>query len=121
MNGDLAARESAAAWSLRGAWAGRWPVVLRLDERAILPRVSGYVEHVAASNAFATIEELGGEQINVPCAVILAVRRPHFHEPEDRDALSAPQRGARETVLDRFPGQLSLLPDEPGVPPRAPG
>lgn len=121
MRDDVAARESAAAWALRGAWGGRWPVVLRLDERAVLPRVSGYVEHVAGSGAYVLIEELDGEQIHVPCAYVLAVRRPHFHEPGDRRALSAPDRGTRETVLDRFPGQLSLIPLDPGVPPGATG
>lgn len=121
MRDDIQARESAAAWSLRAAWGGRWPVVVRLDERAVLPRVSGYVEHVAASGAFVLLEELDGEPIHVPCAHVLSVRRPHFHEPGDRRALAAPDRGPRETVLDTFPGQLSLLPDDAGVPPGATG
>lgn len=118
MRGVLAARESAAAWDLRGAWASRRVVVLALDpDRAVLPRIEGYVEHVAASNAFAEILELDGGEISVPCAVILSVRRPHFQEPADAGALLAPDLGRRETVLDRYPGQLSLLPeDAPGVP-----
>jgi hypothetical protein len=102
----VARREATAAWELRGAWASRRAVVLTLDATlAMLSRVAGYVERVSPTGAVAEIEDLDGDRISVPLRVVLAVRRPHFHEPGDREALAAPARPARDDgPLD---GQLS--------------
>lgn len=102
----LATRESTAAWDLRSAWALRRVVVLLLD--ADITRLAGWVDHVDATDAGADIETLEGEIIRVPCATVLAVRSPHFQEPEHARARAAVPRERRETVLDRFPGQLAL-------------
>lgn len=114
---DLAARESAAAWDLRTAWALRHVVVLSLDpDVAAMPRLAGYVERVSPTGATAQLEPVEAPEalawetglITVPCGAVLSVRRPHFHEPRDAAALAAPSRGRRETVIDQFPGQLSF-------------
>lgn len=105
----LASRESSVAWELRGAWASREPVVLACEKPARWRTLAGWVEHVDASNAAVLFEAVNGEVVSVPCALVLSVRRPHFHEPEDEAILAAPRRVRRVTVLDRFPGQLSLL------------
>lgn len=74
---------SAVAWELRAVWATRREVVLVLDEEyADLPRVQGPVVRVAVTPVAATILDRVGE-ILVPLGVVLAVRRPHFTEPND--------------------------------------
>ncbi|HEX7088688.1 MAG TPA: hypothetical protein VF192_01050 [Longimicrobiales bacterium] len=87
----VASREQAHAWDLRGAWAGRRAVVVRLDpDRAAIGRLAGYVEHVAPSGAFAVIADLDAGEVHFPCALVLSVRRPHFHEPADRRLRETP-------------------------------
>jgi hypothetical protein len=84
----LAARASLAAWDLRAAWATQRVVILILDDSiAQVRRVAGRVVHVSPTDARAVIDQLDGERIDVPCAVVLTVRRPHFHEPADMAAL----------------------------------
>jgi hypothetical protein len=93
----VARRESAAAWDLRSAWAARRPVVLTLDAAvAVVARVAGYVERVSATGATCDVDDLAGGRIVVPLRVVLAVRRPHFHEPADRVAAAAPARPQRD-------------------------
>ena len=104
----LAHRESGAAWELRGAWASRRVIVILLDPAvAALPRVAGWVEHVSPTDALAVVETLEGERIDVPCSAVLATRKPHFSEPEDRPALAAPSREPRRLEVD--PNQLALF------------
>lgn len=106
----LAAREEAAAWDLRTAWALRRAVVLLLDpDLAQDVRLAGWVAHVQATNGAATLETIEGETVLIPCSVILSVRVPHFHEPGDAALAGAPRRPRRETVADRFPDQLPLF------------
>lgn len=109
----LATRESAAAWELRTAWALRRAVVLSLDV-VDLPRVAGWVETVAATDAFADVETPSGEVVRVQCGVVLSVRSPHFHEPADGEIRLAGSRERRRTVVDDFPGQLDLFSDPDG-------
>lgn len=97
---ELVSREQAHAWDLRGAMAGRWEVVVRLDG-ADLERIRGTVEKVAVTGAFAMLKPAGEEElIHVPCVAILSVRRPHFSEPLDQVR--------RPKGRPRFPGQLEL-------------
>lgn len=114
---ELAARESMAAWDLRAAWATRAVVVLSLDpDVAVMARLAGYVERVSPTGATADLEPIGapaesweaGGLITVPCAAVLSVRKPHWHEPADAAALCAPRRERRLTVLDLYPDQLSF-------------
>lgn len=102
--GDVAYTERAAAWELRGAWATQREVVIVLEgDRG---RVRGYVEHVAASNAYALIHD-GAGTAHVPLVFAAAVRSPHFHEPLDGPEVSLPRR--RRSLPLPMPGQLSLF------------
>lgn len=104
---EVASREQAHAWDLRGAWAGRRPVVVRLDgERVEVDRLAGYVEHVSPSGAYAVVDDLDRGEVHFPCAVVLAVIRPHFHEPGAADLLAA--RPSRGPALAVPPGQLAF-------------
>jgi hypothetical protein len=106
-DGTVARRETAAAWDLRAAWATRRPVVLTLDAAvAALARVAGYVERVSPTGARCDVDDLDVGAITVPCRVVLAVRRPHFHEPADARAATAPARPPRDSPS--VPGQLSF-------------
>lgn len=97
--GQIAPRESAVAWELRGAWFSQKEVVIRLDpEMTALPRVQGYIEHVASTGAFAVVRDLAGS-CHVPLSAVLSVRAPHFDEP-----------------LDLPPGKIPRPPAWPSVP-----
>lgn len=101
---DLAYTERAAAWVLRGAWATQREVVIVLEgDRG---RVRGYVQHVAASNAYALIFD-GVGATHVPLAFTAAVRSPHFHEPLDGIEVTPPRN--RPAIPLPHPGQLSLF------------
>ena len=91
--------ESAVAWELRTAWATQREVVVLVD--ADLTRVRGYVEHVAASDAFTVVWD-GRELVHVPIALVSAVRRPHFTM---EDAPVQPRKREPAIVLD---GQLEF-------------
>jgi hypothetical protein len=101
---DLAARESAAAWELRAAWAAQREVVLALDHPAAFPRIQGYVENVSASGAYAVIRDAAGA-CHVPLTLVLSVRTPHFTEATDLPAGAIPPPPVQQWVPD---GQLSL-------------
>jgi hypothetical protein len=105
---SLARRESAVAWDLRGAWATRAVVILLLDPAwTTIPRVVGRVERVSPTDATTDIDQVAAQgRITVPCVAIAAVRRPHFHEPADRDALAEPAAAPRD--LSTLPGQTTL-------------
>lgn len=105
MIGTLATREQAFAWELRGYWARGTEVVAVLDQEiAQLPRVRGIVVRVAATGAVAWFDDGGDGEVTVPCAAIVNLRRPHFHE----DGVSV-----RRRVEPRRPappeGQISLF------------
>jgi hypothetical protein len=106
---SLARRESAVAWDLRGAWATRAVVILLLDPTwTTIPRVVGRVERVSPTDATTDIDQGAAQgRITVPCVAIAAVRRPHFHEPTDRDALAEPGMPPRD--LTTLPGQTTFL------------
>lgn len=102
---DLAARESAAAWELRAAWAARREVVVALDPSlAALPRVQGYVESVSPTSAYAVIRDRDGA-CHVPLTIVLSIREPHFTEATDLPAGEIPPPPARQEVPD---GQLTF-------------
>lgn len=101
---NLAARESAAAWELRAAWAARREVVVALDHPAAFPRIQGYVENVSPTAAYAVIRDLGGA-CHVPLTLVLSIRSPHFSEATDRPAGELPPPPVRQEVPD---GQLAL-------------
>lgn len=94
--------ESAAAWELRAAWAARWEVVLVVGRAR---RHRGYVEHVAPSSAFALLWD-GRGLLHVPCSLVRAVRRPHFHETDWGQPVGPPPE--REPLPLPMPGQLAL-------------
>lgn len=96
--------EQAIAWELRGAWGSGREVSIRLNEalHPVVPRVRGRVVFVSVTGAYALVSDGGGDPWHVPCAAVLAVRRPHFSEPLDR--LTAER-------AEVFPGQLELLPE----------
>lgn len=96
----LATREQAWAWDLRAAWAGGWAVSVVLEKECVPPRVRGWVSFVSSTGAFAEIDG-----VHVPCARILTVRRPHFHEKLDGDGPS----DLRPRRVDPLPGQLNLF------------
>lgn len=108
----VATQEQAWAWELRTAWAlGREVIIVLEDDGQPLPKehVRGYVTHVAPTDAFAVLDvvaqeenELGGK-LHVPCALVLTVRRPHFHE----DGPARPDRPA-----PRFKGMPEPNPDQ---------
>jgi hypothetical protein len=77
------ADEQEVAWELRGAWAARRRVVLRLDaERCVVVRLVGKVAYVDPTGAFVEFaDEDGGPRWKVHCRDVLAVRSPHFTEP----------------------------------------
>lgn len=113
---DVAYTERAAAWELRGAWGTQREVVIVMEGKR--GRVRGYVEHVAASNAYALIFD-GRGSAHVPLAFVATVRRPHFHEPDDGDPVPRPARAPREGLPYVHPGQLSFDISDPirgGVP-----
>lgn len=93
--------ESSAAWELRGAWAAQREVALSLRGEA---RLRGYVTHVAPTDAFALLWD-GALEVHVPCALVRAVRSPHFHEEGWGPPVAPP--GARP-VLEALPGQLAF-------------
>lgn len=95
-----AAREAAAAWELRGAWAAQREVVVTAGRW----RVRGFVAHVAPTGAFAMVWD-GRDEVHVPLAQVGAVRRPHFTEPMDGAAVPRP---APRRALPMLPGQLAL-------------
>lgn len=98
----LASREQAHAWDLRSAWATQREVVVVLDEGCLIPRVRGTVEHVAPTGAFVRIHDGAATPWHVPCALILAVRKPHFHEPLDEPVQLA-------LDVEPMPGQMPLF------------
>jgi hypothetical protein len=97
----LESAEAAVAWELRGSWASQRQVALVLKAG----RVRGYVEHVAATGAYALVWD-GRDVVHVPLALVLAVARPHFHE----DAGTLLPRGRDPVLLGPPPheGQLAL-------------
>lgn len=107
MSRRLVARESAAAWELRSAWATGRRVSLRL-EGADEERVAGRVTSVSATDAFVLVED-GGE-IHVPLSRVLSVRRPHFSEPRDARVLYPEDR---PEMAPEVPGQLRLADGRP--------
>lgn len=100
---QVAYTERAAAWELRGAWATQVEVVVVLE--ADRGRVRGYVEHVAASNAYALIWD-GIGNAHVPLSMVATVRYPHFHEPLDGERVARPEREPR--IPAQIPGQLAF-------------
>jgi hypothetical protein len=67
-------------------------------------RIRGYVVHVAPSFAFALLWD-GEAEAHIPLALVLGVHRPHFLEPLDGKAVSAPP--ARQTIAV-MAGQMML-------------
>lgn len=100
----LATREQQWAWDLRAAWAGGWQVALVMDEDCSPRRLKGFVARVVPTGAYALLEA-EGTVYHVPCASILTVRRPHFHEDGPP---SAPAR-LRPQKEELPPGQLALF------------
>lgn len=94
--------EAAVAWELRTAWAKQRDVGLSLRGGR---RVRGYVVHVAPSGAFALVWDGTGD-LHVPTGVVLAVHRPHYHEPEWGAPVAPPMRGPAIPVP--MAGQLAL-------------
>ena len=70
--------EGALTWDLRAAWAAGWNVGVLLKGGR---RVRGVVDRVASSGAFVVLWD-GRGPLHVPLARVVAVSRPHFHEPE---------------------------------------
>lgn len=98
--------ERAIAWELRGAWASRREVVVVLMPAADRPRrLRGYVQRVAATDAYALVWD-GVAEAHVPLALVLAVRSPHFSAPEDGDPVGPPPVRVVRALLE---GQLSLF------------
>jgi hypothetical protein len=97
-------RESECAWELRGAWAIQREIVVAWPGG----RVRGYVEHVAATNAFALVWD-GTETVHVPLALLPSIRRPHYHEPLDGQAVAPPTPVRRELPMA---GQLTFAFDD---------
>lgn len=95
--------ESAVGWELRGAWASRREIVATL--RADRPRIRGYVEHVAATDAFALIWD-GAGMAHAPIERVLSIRSPHFSEPADGEPVAPPAR--RRAIVTQPPEQLEL-------------
>jgi hypothetical protein len=95
------------SWDLRAAWAGGWDVGLTLRGGR---RLRCRVERVAASGAFAIVWDGRGE-LHVPVARVLAVARPHFHEPGWAGAVPRRESRARPIVLAP-PGQLAFDVDD---------
>lgn len=95
----LAAREQSSAWELRAAWATGREVIVVFE----LTRVRGIVTRVAPTGAAAWIDDGLGEPMHVPCAAILSIRRPHFHEDG-----STPRVAPRPQRVE-LPGQLNLF------------
>jgi hypothetical protein len=100
--------ELALAWDLRAAWAGGWNVGLTLRGGR---RVRCRVERVAASGAFAVVWDGRGE-LHVPIARVLAVARPHFHEPAWGPAVAPRSGGERRAIALPMPGQLAFDVDD---------
>lgn len=65
----------------------------------------GYVERVAATDSYALLW-VGEWTVHVPLERVLAVARPHFHEPAWGDRPAAPPR--RE-VREMPAGQMALF------------
>jgi hypothetical protein len=61
----------AMVWELRAAWGAGWRVALTLDERCVVDRLEGTVDHVSATGAW--VEVAGW---HVPTDAVLAVHRP---------------------------------------------
>lgn len=101
MSYELDRDEQAYAWELRAAWALGRVLVLSLDERCVIPRVRGTVCRVATTGAFVLMDDGRGDPVHVPCALIRAIRRPHFSEPNDAEPHQL-------TLDDELPGQLSF-------------
>jgi hypothetical protein len=82
---------SAIAEELRAAWVSGRTVVLALDATVcISPRVGGRVVYVAVTGAYALVDDGERTPLHVPLTVVLGVRRPHFSEPTDVEALTGP-------------------------------
>ncbi len=69
--------EQAWAWELRTHWAKRRRVTLTLSDRCMIPSVTGLVDRVAVTGAFAIVSGW-----HVPLADVTGVFRPHFHQRE---------------------------------------
>lgn len=80
--GEVYRDEQAFAWELRGYWARRTVISVRLQ--ADVERARGRVAYVSPTGAFALLSGPEDEPLHVPCARILSIRRPHFTEPVDR-------------------------------------
>lgn len=89
----VASREAAHAWELRGAWARGLEIVVTFETSTGPGRVQGEVVGVAVTNAFVLVAPAGAGALHVPCAAILAVRRPHFSEPLDFQPELSPVEG----------------------------
>lgn len=101
----VATREQAWAWELRTAWGLGREVVVVLEGQQ--ERVRGYVTHVAPTGAYATVDvEKLPQDLHVPCALVLTVRHPHFHE----DGPAGPDRPAPRFrgMPEPDPNQLTL-------------
>lgn len=100
--------ERALAWDLRAAWAGGWDVGLTLRGGR---RFRCRVERVAATGAFAVVWDGRGE-LHVPVARVLAVARPHFHEPAWGAAVTPRSSERRPTIALPMPGQRAFDVDD---------
>lgn len=103
---EVATTEQAWAWELRTAWALGREVVVVLDGQE--ERVRGYVTHVSPSGAYALVDvDRFPQDLHVPCALVLTVRHPHFHEdgPPKPDRPAPRFRGMPEPD----PNQLELF------------
>lgn len=69
------------AWELRTAWAKRTKVALVID--ADITHVQGIVKRVSPTDAFVLMDDGKSDFIHIPINRIQAVRKPHFHEPND--------------------------------------
>lgn len=104
----LATLEQQWAWDLRAAWAAGWQVAVVMDEDCEHRRLKGFITRVVPTGAYALLD-VGGDVYHLPCASILTVRRPHFHE----DGPSAPMH-LRPQKKELPAGQLALFEEEIG-------
>jgi hypothetical protein len=86
---------------MQGAHAGTVDV---RDAPADRARVRGYVEHVAASSAFAKLWDGSGD-VHVPLVRVASVRRPHFNEPLDGSPVTP---RVREPIYVDYGDQLTF-------------
>jgi len=101
---SLISRGTALAWELRHRCLRGQEVVVKLEGG---DRYRGYVVGVAASDAYAELDDARWEEPRlIPLGQITAVRRPHFHQ-DDLPEHPGPRRERRQDP-DPYPGQLRL-------------